>query len=453
VTGPDSGSAPVVELRRALGLGSAVLLTVGSVIGSGIFMKPLAVAQALPGPEWVLAVWGLIGLVCFAGGLAYAELGAMFPGAGGQYTFLRRSYGPGTAYLYGWCLFAAINPGTIAALAVAFGGHVGRAAGVPGLDLPMALAMVLVLAVTNHAGVGAGAILQNLATLAKLGILLAIVAGAFAAGSSPGRETSFVPPPDPPSLARGLALAGIAIFWAYEGWHQIGFSAAELRRPPRDLPLGLLLGLALLILLYAGVNAAYFQVLPHAEMRGLSEAVAVPATVFARIFGDGQGRLLLAALALSVLGAANPNLLSTPRAFHAMARDGELPRLLGRLSPRFRTPVPAIWTQAVLAIVLVLAFRDFDDITDYVMTITLAFYGATALGLLRLRRRAPGLARPFRCPCAPLAVLVFLAAIGFVLAMTLAEPDGRRNAAIGLGILGAGWALRLARRAARVAGP
>ena len=227
------------QLQRRLGLTSAVSITVGAVIGSGIFLKPLSVSQSLPSEGWIYLLWVGLGLVCLFGAFAYAELGAMFPEAGGQYAFLREGWGRFPAFLYGWTFFWVINAGTIAALAIAFADYFLPLFGVDTgaesmrwIKLSVAGAMILLLALVNHFGVALGALLQNVATFAKVGALLLLVVGGTMVITG---STGAAPPPPAAGAAttltvNGLVTAFLGIFWAYEGWYQLPFNAAEIGR-------------------------------------------------------------------------------------------------------------------------------------------------------------------------------------------------------------------------------
>ncbi len=430
------------QLARRLGLTSAVMITVGSVIGSGIFLKPLDVALALPSTEWIYGLWIALGLVCLFGAFAYAELGAMLPEAGGAYAFLREGWGRLPAFLYGWCLLLVINTGTLAALAVAFSNTLATVIDIPeGAQWLVAGGMIWLLAVVNHFGVGWGALLQNVSTAAKLSALATIVVGGFlfTGETAPvvvaAASTSPVPLPD---LTAGLVTAAVAIFWAYEGWYQLPFNAAELRRPERDLPRGLIYGTIILIVTYVAVNAVYLRIVPLEEMRTLSPNVEVPKTAVTRIFGPEAGLALAVLICLSVFGSANPNLLSSPRAFMAMAQDGLMPRMFTQVHPRWRTPTSSIWFQAIWATGLVVVLKTFRDITDYVVFASLIFYGLTVAAVYILRHRRPDVPRPYRCWGYPITPLLFIAVVVFVDVRTLMAEDSRRNALIGLGILLAG---------------
>lgn len=434
---------PSGQLQRRLGLTSAVTITVGAVIGSGIFVKPGIISQNLPSVGWIFALWIGLGLVCLFGAFAYAELGAMFPEAGGQYAFLREGWGKGVAYAYGWVFFWVINSGTIAALAIIFGESLLPLISMeakPGYVMAAAAVMILLLAVVNHFGVAVGAIVQNLSTFTKLAALgLLVLGGLFLAG---GRDVvAGAVATDVPQLGmKGLVAAFIAIFWAYEGWYQLPFNAAELKRPERHLPLGLIIGMVVLIVTYTAVTAIYLHVVPFDEMRALPKAdnQAVARLTVSRIFSPELANYLTLLIALSVFGSANPNLLSSPRAFYAMGQDGLVPRALNWVHPRWGTPSVAIWVQAVWAVLLVVVLKEFHDITAFVVFAGFLFYALTVAAVYRLRLSRPDLPRPYRCTGYPWTPALFITvAIAFIVAQLLSE-DERANALKGLAILGVG---------------
>ncbi len=448
-------------LQRRLGLTSAISITVGAVIGSGIFLKPLKVAQGLPSEEWVYLLWVGLGLVCLFGAFAYSELGAMFPEAGGQYAFLREGWGRFTGFLYGWTFFWVINAGTMAALALAFAENLLPLFGVdvvaekedPGILLAVACAMILLLAVVNHFGVGLGALIQNLSTFAKLASLGAIVlGGVFAAGLDAPAAAAPATAQATTLTVTGLVSAFMAIFWAYEGWYQLPFNAAELKRPERDLPYGLVGGMLILIAVYLLVNVIYLRAVPFAEMQAMSPDTP-PTTVAAltvdRVLSPSLSGYLTLLIAISIFGAANPNLLSSPRAFYAMAQDGLMPRALTKVHPRWGTPVTSIWVQAACGILIVVALQGFHDVTDFVVFAAFLFYAMTVAAVYRLRIVKPDAPRPYRCWGYPLTPFLFIAvSLAFVVAV-LQDEGNRSNALKGLAIIGAGAvAYRFVRRPA-----
>jgi APA family basic amino acid/polyamine antiporter len=448
------------QLQRRLGLVSAISITVGAVIGSGIFLKPMVVAQSLPSEGWIHLMWVGLGLVCLFGAFAYAELGAMFPEAGGQYAFLREGFGRCIAFLYGWTFFWVINAGTIAALALAFAENLLPVFGVdmvqekraPSLSLAVACGMVVVLALVNHFGVVLGALVQNVSTFAKVGALGLVILGGFLA--APAVTGSYGPPA--PHVHTDLTMAGVVtaftgIFWAYEGWYQMPFNAAELKRPERNLPLGLIGGMLILIAVYLFVNLVYLRVVPLGEMQAMPDGTPnthVAQLTASRVFSPEVARYLTVLIAVSIFGAANPNLLSSPRAFYAMGQDGLVPQALQRVSPRWGTPTVAIWVQAAVGVLLILVLQGFHDVTDFVVFAAFLFYAMTVAAVYRLRRTRPDLPRPYRCTGYPVTPALFIAvAIAFVLAM-LRDAEKQANALKGLAIVAAGlpWYLWWSRR-------
>jgi len=261
----------------------------------------------------------------------------------------------------------------------------------------------------------------------------------------------------------GFVAAFTGIFWAYEGWYQLPFNAAELKRPERDLPLGLIGGMTLLILVYVAINAIYLHVVPFDEMRSIplkdaadndiNNLEAASRTV-ARAFSPEAAHYLTALVAVSVFGSANPNLLSSPRAFYAMGQDGLVPAALQRVHPRWGTPTVAIWVQALCALLIVVTLRGFHDVTAYVVFAGFLFYALTVAAVYRLRRRRPDAVRSYRCSGYPWTPALFIAvAIAFVAALLLDEGE-RKNALYGLGIiaLGVPWYFVMCRRRAPATG-
>ncbi len=443
------------QLQRRLGLISATSITVGAVIGSGIFLKPLAVSQSLPSVTWIFALWLGLGVICLFGAFAYGELGAMYPEAGGQYAFLREAWGRGVAFTYGWVFFWVINSGTVAALAVAFAEFLLPAFGLdttnPVTKTALAAVMIVFLALVNHFGVVLGALLQNVSTLAKVGALGTVVVGGGMLVLGDGGAAAAEVVPDPSTFTpvegaqtsltmAGLVAAFIGIFWAYEGWYQMPFNAAEIKRPGRNVPAGLILGMFILIVVYAAMNWIYLEMVPFEEMRSLpdSDKQQVAYRTVARIFSPEVAGYLTVAIAISVMGAANPNFLSSPRAFYAMAQDGMVPKVLSQVSPRWKTPVVSIWVQAVWAILVVIYLQKFDDITAFVVFAGFLFYAMTVAGIYVLRARQPDIVRPYRCTGYPITPALFvLVSVAFVVALLL-DPAEQRNALYGLGILGTG---------------
>lgn len=436
------------HLQRRLGLSSAISITVGAVIGSGIFLKPLVIAQSLPSVNWIFTLWFALGIVCLCGAFAYAELGAMFPEAGGQYVFLREAWGEEAGFLYGWVFFWGINSGTMAALATAFADYLlplfrlnpAQTEAHSFLPSLVASAMILFLALINHFGVIFGAALQNLSTFSKLGALGLIVTGGLLASAGDTHTVISSASQSADLSISGVLTAFIGIFWAYEGWYQLPFNSQELKRPERNLPMGLIAGMLLIIGIYLAINAIYLAWVPFLEMRGLPTDASqqVPYLTVARIFSPQIANYLTLLVAISILGAANPNMLSSTRAFYAMAEDGQVPHALNWVHPKYGTPTIAIWTQALWSVFIVLYLQKFHDITAFVVFDSFLFYGLTVAAVYRLRFTRPNHDRPYRCSGYPITPALFiLVSIGFIVALLL-NPDERRHALVGLVILTTG---------------
>jgi len=267
-----------------------------------------------------------------------------------------------------------------------------------------------------------------------------VLGGLLVAGVKDAAVVSLTSQPTAELTVTGLLAAFIGIFWAYEGWYQLPFNAAELKRPERNLPLGLIAGMVILMVVYLAINAIYLHVVPFHEMRGLPPGAnqQVPYLTVARIFSPQIADYLTLLVAVSILGAANPNMLSSTRAFYAMGEDGLVPKALNWVHPKHGTPTVAIWTQAIWAIFIVLYLEKFHDITAFVVFDSFLFYALTVAAVYRLRHLKPALARPYRCSGYPFTPAVFiLVSIGFI-ATLLLDSQERYNALIGLAILAVG---------------
>ena len=416
-----------IRLERRLGLLSAVCLTAGPVIGSGVFLVAADIARAVPSPKAGLSVWLVAGVLSLLGGLTFAELGAMFPGAGGQYVYLREAFGPLPAFLYGWTLFCVIQAGSIAAVAVAFAQYLSAflPLGPTGVKLA-ASAVIALLTLLNMLGVEKGAAVLDAVTGAKALALAAIAAlGLFVAPrASLQGAWSFSAP------AYGVAL--IAAFWAYDGWNNVTFVAGEIREPQRNVPLALSLGLALVTLLYLGANLAYARMLP-ANVMAASRFVAADA---ARVMGgDGAARLMSAVVLVSAFGCLNGMILAGPRVTYAMADDGRLPAWLAFVHPRWRVPTNALAAQMAWSILLAWSGR-YDQLFTYVVCAAFIFYGLAAAGVLVLRRSQPERERPYRVPLYPALPALYVAFCAAFVANSFHEKPIESIAGLALVLLG-----------------
>ena len=417
-------------LQRRIGLPAAAALVVGGTVGVGIFLTPAGMARSLGSPALVFAVWGFMGVTALCGALSFGALAARFPHAGGSYVYLREAYGPAVAFLYGWKCLLVMDPGLTAALAVGLG--VQAAAAVPRLPPQgVALVAILAIAVANALGVRFAATLGHAMALAKIALLVAVVAWGFA--SAAGELTHFVPfvarRPQAPPLVPALAGALVLAFFSFGGWWEAAKLAGEVRDPQRSLPRALALGVGTVTLLYAAVSAVFLYLVPL-ERVGSPESFSAEAGK--ALFGASGGRVLSALVALFVIGTLFAFMTFAPRLYYAMARDGAVPACAGWLDPRTGAPVVAIALQALLAALLVV-LGSFETIVAYFVFATVAFLALTVAGLYRL---PPPATTSHRVPGWPLTPLVFLAMLLLMLALLAAGSP--LQAALGVAVVAAG---------------
>jgi APA family basic amino acid/polyamine antiporter len=414
-------------LLRALGARDGALITIGGIVGTGIFLTTSDMARALPHPGLILLVWILGGLLTVAGALTYAELGVLYPRAGGIYHFLKEAYGPLWGFLYGWASFFVIMTGGIAALAVGFGEYLGSffpllstthvLVSAPlggwlwtlsGGQLAGALA-ILALTVVNQVGVKEGAGVQNGLTALKVGALGAFVLlGLFA--RSGGRTPMAAAIPD--AALTGFGVAMIAALWTYDGWYNLTFSAGEIRNPGRNLPIGLIAGTLVVAVVYTLVNLVYLRTLP---IEAVEASPRIAEAVAAARFGPAGARLIAAAVVVSAFGCLSATILSCSRIYQPMAADGVFFRSLAVIHPRWRTPWRSLWAQSLWAMVLTLS-GTYEQLYTYVVFAGVLFHTATGAAVFVLRRKRPAAPRPYRVwgyPVVPaLFILSSLALVG-----------------------------------------
>ncbi|HYT64764.1 MAG TPA: amino acid permease [Gemmatimonadales bacterium] len=422
-----AGIAQVTSYARRLGLFSGTMAVVGGIIGGGIFRTPATVAERLRSPGLVLLAWVIGGVVALIGAFCFGELGQRRPRAGGGYVYLRETWGALPAFLYGWTLVLVIATGAIAAVAVTFADYTLALLGLPHrFSVPLAIAAIVLLSGINYVGVRPAAITQNIFTLLKLAAL-ALLIGAGILIASP---TAPSPASNPP-LSSGLGAALVPILFTYGGWQQTNFIAEEIVEPERNLPRALVLGVAVVVLVYLLTNYVYLHVL-GIERLGASTAPA--AETMGVVLGPIGGKIIAAGIALSTFGFLNLVILVTPRVLQAMAADGVFFRGLAELHPAYRTPAAAIVALAVCAIILTLT-GTFGQLVDYVTFGDWIFFGLTVAGLFIYRRREPTTGG-FRVPGYPVTPAVFvLAAAYVVISAVLSNP---RNAIIGAGLIALG---------------
>jgi APA family basic amino acid/polyamine antiporter len=430
-----SPDIPAASLQRTLRLRDLVFIVVGTVIGSGVFLVPGPVLRATGGSVGVaLLVWTFAGVLSLLGALTYGELGAMNPDAGGLYVYIRDSFGPLAAFLYGWTAFFVIGSGSLATLAVAFTSYFGQFVDLPPIaGKVLALAMIVAVMLVNVRGVRQGADVQNVSTVLKAGAIIVMSGLLLAMGHGRLYEPATAwPVRADPALLRGIGVAMVAVLWAYEGWQYVTFSAGETIAPQRTFPRGIVFGTAVLIGIYLLANVAYIAAL-GAHRAAASDRIAAEAV--GAVFGPVAAKLIAAIILVSMFSAANGLTLTSPRMYYAMARDGVFFARMAEIHPRFGTPAFAIVASCAWAMVLA-ASGTFEQLLTYVVFVGWIFYALGALSIFVYRRRAPNAIRPFRTPGYPVTPLLFvLSAVAIVGNTVVAEP---RRAVVGLTIMACG---------------
>ena len=448
-------------LPRVLGLFDAVCIVVGSIIGSGIFLKVSSVDRALApyGFLTIMGIWLFVGLVTLCGALALAELGAMFPHAGGPYLYLREAYGRLPAFLWGWTEFWVVRTGSVGALACATVLYFHQLIELPpwGQTL-LAIAIVVGLSLINLFSTRWGAGVQGAATVAKVSFLAGLIVLPFLlrridpANLQPLLSWNDAQPSQL-SFWKAIGIAMVAVLWPYDGWINLGPVAEDIREPQRNVPRGLGIGLGIVILVYLGANVSYHLTL---TMSHLSQSSTVAADVFQVLFGPIGAQIAALGVMCSTFGATNSNMITGPRIYLAIARDGLVPRWLHRIHPVYQTPANAIVAQAVWTVLLIVLFsvwkpsepqptpstnvaravnqtisephsvqmkRAFDNLTDSVICAGLLFYGLTVSAVYVLRRTRPDVERPYKTWGYPLTpALLLLAYAGAFVSLLVDQP-------------------------------
>lgn len=409
---------------RRLGVLDATMVVVGGIIGAGIFLNPAVVAQRSESPGMIMLAWSLGGVFALAGAFIYAELGARRPQAGGGYVYLRESYGPLIAFLFGWIMLLVNYSGSIAAVAVTFASYACQVTGLPlSLIKPVAIGAIFLLAGINFFGIRAGALVQNLATILKLVAVIAVVVVGLA-------FSGIAPPPTvgTATTTSSLGSAMLPVLFAYSGWFYINNIAGEIREPQRNIPRALVLGMLTCTACYLLANYAYLHVLGQA---GLAASTAPAAELMQRAFGSTGSLLIGAGIAISTFGFCNIAILGGSRMFQVMGADGVFFRATAHLHPTYRSPDVALAVLALWSALLVLS-GSYGQLLDYATIGDWIGSAMVAATLFHYRRRE-GAETVFRAPLHPLLPLAFIAAVAFVvISSAIAQP---RETLIGLGII------------------
>ena len=433
MAGSTPGTAEPQRLPQVLGLFDATMIVVGSIIGSGIFLNVSKVDLALAqyGFLAIMGIWLFVGLITLCGALAMAELGAMFPQAGGPYLYIREAFGKLPAFLWGWTEFWVVRTGSVGALACATVLYCNEILPMTATGQTlMAIAIVIGLSAVNLFSTRAGAGVQSVATVTKVAFLAALIVLPFIFRKV---ETSNLQPLWKMPVSAGatlsfwkaMGIAMVAVLWPYDGWINLGPVAEDIRDPKRNIPRALVIGLGIVIVVYLGANLSYHLVLP---MSHLAKSETVAADMFERMFGSSGAKIAALGVMISTFGATNSNMITGPRIYLAVARDGLVPRWLQKIHPRFLTPANTIMTQAVWTVILIGLFSwnpnaasdttqvqsermydAFDKLTTSVICAGLIFYGLAVAAVYVLRQTRPDMVRPYKTwgyPITPALLLI-----------------------------------------------
>lgn len=429
-----------VGLERALGPSAAAAIVLGTMIGTGIFLKPSEVASEAGSTFIVAAAWVAAGILSLFGGLCYAELGASIPEAGGEYAYLRRGFGAKTAFLFGWMHSIVARPASVAAIAAGllrFCGffypalytplYVLRFPGLPAhftftWAQPLAVAALVAITAVNYLGVRLGGQVQVVLTVLKVASVLVIIACVFWFVRSPHLAGNFHPI-WPSSIGwgtlEGFLTALAAAAWAYDGWNDLNLVGSEVKDPQRNFPRVIVRGVLFVLVVFLLFNFACFYALPYPAVAGSRH---VASDLFSRVAGRDAALWITFAMAISAVGTLNSSILSGARVDYAIARDGIFFKFAGGVHPKFRTPANALVFQCCVASVMALT-GTFEDLTSLVMFGSWTFYGLAVLAMVRMRTKYPDMPRPYRTWGYPVTPVLFvIGAFALALSLWIARP-------------------------------
>lgn len=421
-------------LQRKLTLYGLTMIAVGSCIGAGIFITPYKIVQALPHNGYVLLIWGVGGLIALTGALTFAELGAMFPKAGGVYVFLREGYGNLTGFLYGWVTLLVINTGSLAALAIILAEYLTFFFPITdGGKVLLAMGVITLLTLVNIRGVGVSQWLSNVFT----GLKLVAIAGIVVLGIvyyDPSRvELSFSLVKNVPEhLPNALLLALIGVLWSFGGWHHASYMAGEAINPQRTVPRAMMLGALVVTITYLLVNLGYMLLLP---LDAIQQSTRIAGDAAQAVLSNG-GQMAALVIAISVFGTIGIYTMSAPRIYFAMARDGVFFEGLARVHPRYHTPATAMIIQSLWAILLLLFWGSFENLISYVTFMDIAFMALAGIVVVKFRMKRPEIVRPYKVWGYPVVPLIFIGISAAFTVSTLIQKPVQALAGLGLLMLG-----------------
>lgn len=429
------------SLQKKIGFWSATSIIIGSIIGSGVFMKPATMASQLGSPVWLTLVWIIAGVFSLFGAMIYAELGAMLPETGGIYAYFRRMFGDFFAFLYGWAAFSVINTAAVAAIAFVCAQYADYFLHLPKFDaitetkyvwhIPfigdlyplkdagvkaLTLAIVTSLTVLNYRSVKGGSRFQVITTFLKVAVIAALIIGIFVSGQ--GSFQNFYESENPKEgmdLLRGIVIAMTGAFLAYDGWINIVSIAGEIKQPQKNIPRSLIVGVFACIIIYVLVNQAYLYVLP---VEGLATSNLVASDAISVALGNTSGAIVAAMIVICTLGAVNGNMMATCRITYAMGQDRVFLPWAGKTHKKYQTPGNALWLHTIWTYLFIIS-GSFDMLADMFVFITWIAYLFGAIGVFMLRKRMPSQPRPYKTWGHPLVTIAFIGFSAFYLISTI----------------------------------
>jgi len=424
-----------VRLRRELGLASATAAVAGEAIAVGIFLTPAGMARSLGSPMWLLLVWLAVGGMTLSGALSFGELAGRFPRTGGQYVYLEEAFGQRVAFLFGWMSLLVLDPGLAAALGTGLGSYAAYAFDWPAAATKLiAVGVICTLCAINILSIRLTARLLRWMTGLKLGTLALLTAWAFASGA--GSWSNFRPfvaqRPGALPLGGALAVAMVGAFFSFGGWWDVSKIAGEIRDPGRVLPRAMVLGVTAVTAVYVLVSAAFVYLIPMEAVTSDETFVAQAGEV---LFGQAGGIVFAAIVAVCIFGSLAAFIMTAPRVYYAMARDGLFPKPVARIHPRLGTPAAAITIQGAMASILV-GLGTFEEIVSYFMFAAVAFLGLTVAGLFVVRSGDGPAGAAVRTPGYPLTPSIFLVLV--VALLTLLAIENPVQALLGTLVVAAG---------------
>jgi APA family basic amino acid/polyamine antiporter len=420
-------------LLRQVGLFDATMIVMGGIVGAGIFINPYVVAQQVHTPLMILGVWIIGGMVAMLGAFVYAELAALRPEVGGQYAYLREAFHPAVGFLYGWVLLLVIQTGGMAAVTVTFARYLLELTGWQVSERLIVVVTIILLTAINCMGVKLGSRMQSVLMLLKIAAIAGLIgAGIFLVRSPHPLSHPVLDRPLSFDLMTAVGAAMVPVLFAFGGWQTTNFIAEEIKDPRKNLSRALVLGVAGVIVLYVGVNFVCVRTL---GAQGLADTRAPATSVMRVAMGDSGAKLIALGIAVSTLGFLSQSVLTAPRVYFAMARDGLFFRSVAKVTKRTHVPALAIVLQSIWTIVVALSGR-YDQILNYVVSMDFLFFGLTGLSLFVFRSRegkAEGVQRGYRAPGHPFTTAMFVLVSWLVVINTIYKYP--RNSLLGMFVL------------------